>query len=468
MKIRMLAAAVASVVLVACGGGGDGGNDAPQAVTPPASQPTVPVVPVVRHDIAVTAVDVATPIVGGGTTAYVLMATNDGPDAATGVAIAITADPLQTLGTIRCAAAGGATCPANLSASMSVPSLPSGGSLTFTVPATTASAALGTLGAALTVTATNDTAAANNSARSTVKVVAPNLITLKSDAGDYIGQGRTYSYTRANATLTVSATGRRLGVNVAGDQDWYATFDLPAAVTRLEPGTYTNMTRYPFHVPANGGLDWSGEGRGCNTLAGTVTIRDVTYVSDVLQAIDLDFEQHCEGAGPALRGQVHWTAYDSTAAPGPVNPPPAGLWTPTNITLPTGNHVYLVSDSGDYIGAGRTYLYEPGTTTTTVQSTGRQLTVAVDGWSATFVGMNAIPLLQPGYYGNLQRYPFHNGSRGGLSWSGNGRGCNTLSGWFVVDEVTYVGTTLKSIDMRFEQHCEGGPTALRGRIRWTP
>jgi len=40
--------------------------------------------------------------------------------------------------------------------------------------------------------------------------------------------------------------------------------------------------------------------------------------------------------------------------------------------------------------------------------------------------MDSLTQLQPGYYGNLSRYPFHNHVRGGLSWSGNGVGCNTL------------------------------------------
>lgn len=81
--------------------------------------------------------------------------------------------------------------------------------------------------------------------------------------------------------------------------------------------------------------------------------------------------------------------------------------------------------------------------------------------------MNTLSQLQPGYYGNLQRYPFHNPIRGGLSWSGDGRGCNTLSGWFVVDKVSYVQDQLSEINLRFQQNCEGGSAALRGRIRWS-
>jgi hypothetical protein len=53
-----------------------------------------------------------------------------------------------------------------------------------------------------------------------------------------------------------------------------------------------------------------------------------------------------------------------------------------------------------------------------------------------------------------------------MDWSGNGRGCNTLSGWFVVDQVSYSLGAMTSIDMRFEQHCEGGLPALHGVIHW--
>jgi len=79
---------------------------------------------------------------------------------------------------------------------------------------------------------------------------------------------------------------------------------------------------------------------------------------------------------------------------------------------------------------------------------------------------NGISTLQPGYYGDLSRYPFHNPAKGGLSWSGQGRGCNTLTGWFVVDSATYLNGSLAAIDLRFEQHCEGNSPALHGKIHW--
>jgi hypothetical protein len=94
------------------------------------------------------------------------------------------------------------------------------------------------------------------------------------------------------------------------------------------------------------------------------------------------------------------------------------------------------------------------------------LQISAGGWSGKFVGMNTLSQLQPGYYGNMQRFPFHNAARGGMDWSGNGRGCNTVSGWFVVDKASYALGELTAIDLRFEQHCGDLTPALRGVIHW--
>ena len=53
-----------------------------------------------------------------------------------------------------------------------------------------------------------------------------------------------------------------------------------------------------------------------------------------------------------------------------------------------------------------------------------------------------------------------------MSWGGNGRGCDTLTGWFVVDSVTYDGTALTATDLRFEQLCNGSESTLHGKIHW--
>ncbi|HEU6451358.1 MAG TPA: hypothetical protein VFT57_08045 [Gemmatimonadaceae bacterium] len=296
---------------------------------------------------------------------------------------------------------------------------------------------------------------------------APNFIQLASDAGDYIGGGRTYDYNQANAIITVSAAPGHLSLRVRGDEWWEADIVTPEGVP-LQAGTYTNVTRYPFNESTTGGLSWFGEGRGCNTLTGSFTIDTVAYRDSALAAIDLDFDQHCEGADAALRGTIHWSVDDTTAPPGPVNPIPTDLWKPYSgaVAIP-GNYVYLASDAGDWIGQGVTRAYTPPEFPIVVSSNYGHISVSVAGWNGDFVPMDGRFAMEVGYYGGLQRYPFHNPAKGGLDWSGNGRGCNTLTGWFVIDRVVYVGTTVKELDMRFEQHCEGGEAALHGAIHWT-
>jgi hypothetical protein len=286
----------------------------------------------------------------------------------------------------------------------------------------------------------------------------PNFVRLESDPEDYIGGGLDYEYTQANAIITVTATGRHLSLRIQGDEWWFAELEAPGTATRLQPGTYSNLHR--------GNLDWSGEGRGCNTIAGSFVIDRVTYdATEALTALDLRFEQHCEGGAAALHGTIHWRSDDTTSPPKQVTPVPSGLWdspTPTD-----GRFVYLQSDAGDYIGSGFTYSYTGANSTIDVTSSGRHITVSVDGWGGNFEAMNSVSRIEPGYYPDLIRWPFHNPTKGGLDWSGQGRGCNTLRGWFAVDEVTYTGSEITALRMRFEQHCEGGTPALRGVIRWS-
>jgi hypothetical protein len=137
--------------------------------------------------------------------------------------------------------------------------------------------------------------------------ISGNYVYLQSDTGDYIGSGTTYTFTQDNVQITASATGGHLSVTVTGNQDWwFGDFVVPNSLSQLQSGYYGNLTRYPFNDPAVGGLDWFGNGRGCNTLSGWFAIDNVTYNSGNLTAIDLRFEQHCEGWSPALYGWIHW------------------------------------------------------------------------------------------------------------------------------------------------------------------
>ena len=296
---------------------------------------------------------------------------------------------------------------------------------------------------------------------------APNFIRLQSDAGDYVGGGQSLEYTKATAIITVSVSSNVINVAVQGDQSWTGNFGLPAGVP-VQAGTYTGATRYPVDGQAVPGLSWYGEGRGCNTLTGFFSIDSLTYTNGTLASVDLRFEQRCEGGIPGLRGTIHWRADDPTQPAGPVDPVPTNLWKPDPHFVPgSGTYALLASDPGDWIGAGEFRVHTAPASPMTVQSTGTRISVNVGGYSGEFVGMLGTIPLKVGYYGNLRRWPFHNPVRGGLNWSGNGRGCGMLTGWFAIDRIEYTGTTMTAVEMRFEQHCEGVAPALRGAIRWS-
>jgi hypothetical protein len=179
------------------------------------------------------------------------------------------------------------------------------------------------------------------------------------------------------------------------------------------------------------------------------------------------------GRGGGAGGGTSGTAGGGTSGAGGSGGKPGAdrrLPLPCNAPLPTG--YCLQSDTGDYIGGGRNSSASgaPSVTLTSTGSTGLffDLKDSAGGseWTAAFVpGAGAI--LAPGLFDPAQRYPFQVGTAAGLSIYGNGRGCNTLTGKFAIEELArdpLAGITRASVT--FEQHCEGGTTALRGVINY--
>jgi hypothetical protein len=78
-------------------------------------------------------------------------------------------------------------------------------------------------------------------------------ITLQSDAGDFVGQGASYAYTRADAVLSFSPSGGTCACRCAAMKTGTASSTCPVALTQFQPGTYTNLTRAPFRNPAVAG-----------------------------------------------------------------------------------------------------------------------------------------------------------------------------------------------------------------------
>jgi len=151
--------------------------------------------------------------------------------------------------------------------------------------------------------------------------VGTTSLTMTSQPGDYIGGGSSYNFTGANSVIWITS-GSLAGLSAAltsSDGQWWSVDMHVASGDVLAVGNYPNATRYPFNGSGNG-LNVDGDGRGCNTLTGSFAVKQVAFsaVDNSLQHFDGTFVQHCEGATPALTGELK---YESA----PVITPPAGV-----------------------------------------------------------------------------------------------------------------------------------------------
>ncbi len=188
---------------------------------------------VAQADLAITKTDGVTSVNAGGTTTYTIVVSNAGPGAANGAVFTDPAVANLSVTSVTCGSpSGGAACPTGPNTTIAlmqgpgivVPTLPAGGSVTFTVNATVAGNATGAITNMANVAApagVTDPNPSNNSASDTdtVNLVADLAIT-KSNGVSMVTPGGTTTY-----TIVVSNNGPS---NVTGA----TVMDvLPAAIT---------------------------------------------------------------------------------------------------------------------------------------------------------------------------------------------------------------------------------------------
>ena len=133
--------------------------------------------------------------------------------------------------------------------------------------------------------------------------------------------------------------------------------------------------------------------------------------------------------------------------------------------------LYFNSESGDYIGQGidQTLTTDNGVFTAISENSSNMVAVNFDGttwWNLKFAAPDG-DILQTGPYENAARYPFQSPTQPGLDVSGDGRGCNELTGRFDILEISYTSQgEIDRFSADFEQHCEGADSALFGSIRY--
>ena len=155
-------------------------------------------------------------------------------------------------------------------------------------------------------------------------------LSMSSQSGDYIGMGRSYLYTAPSTQFQVSEN-YAAGVSIwVGSFEWDLDFGAPNGLP-LHVGTYAGAVRFAFKGPNQPGMEISGQGRGSNELTGFFTVKEIEYSGNTISSFWATFEQHSEGATPALTGEIRYNV-DITTVPTPT-PSPTG--TPTQPTPST-------------------------------------------------------------------------------------------------------------------------------------
>ncbi len=152
------------------------------------------------------------------------------------------------------------------------------------------------------------------------------------------------------------------------------------------------------------------------------------------------------------------------------------LVTPTGVGSPApcllgGDTLYFDGDAGDYIHPGKDTINAGSWS-----ASGSDFLVSVNVnpsnskqgsyWSLQFSSNKLNKALNAQVYEGAERYPFEPPGKPGLSITGSGKGCNTLSGRFQIHELTSLNGTITGFTATFEQHCEKGAAALRGCVHY--
>jgi uncharacterized delta-60 repeat protein len=142
----------------------------------------------------------------------------------------------------------------------------------------------------------------------------------------------------------------------------------------------------------------------------------------------------------------------------------------------------LDSDRGNYIGQSDYYSYTPATgkfnairayPTNPTSNNAIRISYS-DGtrgtsWDLSFAAPFNAPLTAGTTYTGVARFPFQTSNQPGLDVSGAGRGYNSLTGQFTVNQIVYgSGDEILNFDAIFQEYGDGDPASesFKGRIQY--
>lgn len=180
---------------------------------------------------------------------------------------------------------------------------------------------------------------------------------MQSPAGDYIGEGKTYSEsTPADAFVSRSDENTvTVGVTAADGNFWTLEFAAPLGKQLKVGTTYSGAVDVLSRTGSEPGISISGDSRGCGSDTGSFTVTELAFGPyGYVQNFHATFSQSCEGVQPALTGSI---AVDDAQWP---TPPRIALRPATTAHVGSRGNVTV---HGTYICGPGTPLQVSGTLT---------------------------------------------------------------------------------------------------------
>lgn len=226
---------------------------------------------------------------GGGPVDFIMTVTNNGPDTATDFNVYDNVGSGLTLTGITCSASGGAVCPSTVGVVTAIPSLVSGGTLTFNVSTVANQQANGTVDNELSVNVTTNPTKSDDSFFATAAVVSSDLTIVGTAPAGPLAGGAAAAF-----TMVVTNTGPGIASNVALVNVLSAGLTASAAVTCTAAGgavcpTPLGQSMTVPTMPVNGVLTFTFPftvNAGTNgTVTDSLTATSATYPKGSVTAV---------------------------------------------------------------------------------------------------------------------------------------------------------------------------------------
>jgi hypothetical protein len=138
------------------------------------------------------------------------------------------------------------------------------------------------------------------------------ILQMRSDQGDFIGAGKTYSLKPSDGIFSGTGTTNSVSIsfhNADFSQNWNLGFTAPTG-SSLGVGSYSDATGTPSST--HPGINIFGNGRGTGSATGSFVVKEISYDSSgALQSFRASFVQHADGSTAALTGTI---AFQSKSA----------------------------------------------------------------------------------------------------------------------------------------------------------